>query len=111
MLRKLGKTVREKLDHVESRLSSRESASTDQPGSNLVSRRGGTHLPSADFPTQADFFRFRKQRGVNLGASPGFPIRYDSHLNCFQAHGLCWRSGLQIARFGKLALRVKVIST
>ena len=76
MLRKLGKTVREKLDHIESRLSSQEGSSTDQPGSHFFSRHGeGNFLPTADFPTQADFFRFRKQRGVNLGALYVSPIR------------------------------------
>jgi len=73
-MRKFGKTVREKLDRIESRLS-RESASTDQPGSHFPSRDGGSHLPPGDFPTEADFFRFRKQRGVNLGALYGSPIR------------------------------------
>jgi len=75
MLRKLGKTVREKLDHIESRLSSQESSSADQPGSLFFSRDGGFIPPAADFPTRADLFRFRKQRGVNLGALYGFPIR------------------------------------
>jgi len=76
MLRKFGKTVREKLDHIESRLPSQESSSTDQPGTQLSYRDGGDILPPAtDFPTGADFFRFRKQRGVNLGALYGIPIR------------------------------------
>jgi len=73
MLRKFGKTVREKLDHIESR--------ADQPGPHSSSRHGGGHHPTpGDFPTQGDFFKFRKQRGVNLGASPTFPIRCDSYL-------------------------------
>jgi len=78
MLRKFGKTVREKLDHIESRLPSQESSSTGQPGTQLSSYRdGGDSIlpPAADFPTRADFFRFRKQRGVNLGALYGIPIR------------------------------------
>ena len=79
MLRKFGKSVREKLDHIESRLSSQdsqESSSADPPGSHFLSRDGGGFLPpAADFPTRADFFRFRKQRGVNLGALYGIPIR------------------------------------
>lgn len=71
MLRKFGKTIREKLDHTESRLSS-----ADQPGSHFSARHGGGGLlPTADFPTKVDFFRFRKQRGVNLGAVYAFPIR------------------------------------
>lgn len=77
MLRKFGKTVREKLDHIESRFSTQESSSVDQPGSHLFSRHGGGHIPpAADFPTQEDFFRFRKQRGVNLGAlyAPSYQI-------------------------------------
>ena len=74
MLRDLGKTVRDKLDHIESRLSSRDGGSVEQPGSHLSSRHGGENQP-ADFPTQADFFKFRKQRGVNLGALYVSPIR------------------------------------
>ena len=73
MLRKFGKTVRGKLDHIESR--------ADKPGPQSSSRHGGNELPTpGDFPTQGDFFKFRKQRGVNLGASPTFPIRCDSYL-------------------------------
>ena len=69
MLRKFGKTVRETLGHIESRLSPQEGSSVGQPGSHSFSRHGGKNLPpTADFPTQEDFFRFRKQRGVNLGA-------------------------------------------
>ena len=68
MLRKFGKSVRGKLDHIESRVSSQDDASADQPGSHISSWDGGLPLHSADFPTQADFFRFRKQRGVNFGA-------------------------------------------
>lgn len=76
MLHKLGKTVRDKLDHIESRLSSQERPGADQPGSHFSPRHGGGYLPpAADFPTQADFFMFRKQRGVNLGALYVFPIR------------------------------------
>jgi hypothetical protein len=84
MLRKLRKTVREKLDHVDSRLSSpQDDASVGQPGSHIVSRDGGGLQP-ADFPTQTDFFKFRKQ---------------------------CWNAGLQIAPFGKLTHPGKVTST
>lgn len=76
MLRKFGKTVREKLDHVEPRMSSlQDGASMDQPRSHIFSRDGGGGLQSADFPTQGDFFKFRKQRGVNLGAVYAVPIR------------------------------------
>ena len=75
MLHKLGNTVRGKLDHIQSRLSSQDGASADQPGSHISSRDGGVPLHSADFPTQADFFRFRKQRGVNFGALYSVPIR------------------------------------
>ena len=102
MLRRLGKTVREKLDHVESHFSSQGSPSVDQPGSHFPSRDGGGLQP-ADFPTKADFFKFRKQRGVNLGALYVVPIRWDLNAsNLSQARGLCWRNGLQIAHFGKL---------
>ena len=113
MLRKFGKTVREKLDHIESRMTFQENASADQPGSHFSSRHGGSEPPTpGDFPTQGDLFKFRKQRGVNLGASPTLPIRFDRLVsNCFQARGLCWRGGLQIVRFGKLIRRGKVIST
>lgn len=76
MLRKLGKTVREKLDHVESRFSSQDGASVDQPGSHISSRDGRGRLHPADFPTQVDFFKFRKQRGVNFGAVYTVPIRW-----------------------------------
>jgi hypothetical protein len=112
MLRKLRKTVREKLDHVDSRLSSpQDDASVGQPGSHIVSRDGGGLQP-ADFPTQTDFFKFRKQRGVNLGALYAVPIRKDFNAtNLFQAPGLCWNAGLQIARFGKLTHPGKVTST
>ena len=105
MLRKFGKTVRGKLDQIESR--------AGQPGPYSSSRHGGSEPPTpGDFPTQGDLFKFRKQRGVNLGASPTLPIRFDRLVsNCFQARGLCWRGGLQIVRFGKLIRRGKVIST
>jgi len=110
MLRKLGKTVREKLDHVDSRFSSQGSPSADQPGSHFPSRDGGALLP-ADFPTKADFFRFRKQRGVNLGALYVVPIRWGFNAaNLSQARGLCWRGGLQIAHFGKPTHPGKVTS-
>ena len=75
MLRKLGKSVRGKLDHIEPRLFSQDGASADQPGSHISSRSGGSRFHPADFPTRADFFKFRKQRGVNLGALYTVPIR------------------------------------
>ena len=104
MLRKFGKTVREKLDHIESR--------ADQPGPHSSSRDGGNNSPTpGDFPTQGDFLKFRKQRGVNLGCVAYLPYQMRLVSNCFQARGLCWRGGLQIIRFGKLTRRGKVIST
>lgn len=75
MLHKLKKTIDEKLDHIESRFSSQDGASADQPGSHISSRDGGRRFHPADFPTQADFFKFRKQRGVNFGALYTVPIR------------------------------------
>ena len=75
MLRKFGKTVREKLDHIESPLSSQHGGSADSSGSHTSSRDGGGRLPiPADFPRQPDFFKFRKQRGVNFGALYTVPI-------------------------------------
>lgn len=75
MLRKFGKTVHEKLDRIESCFTSQDGAAAGQPGSHFSSRDGGGRLHPADFPTQADFFKFRKQRGVNLGALYTVPIR------------------------------------
>ena len=74
MLRKFGNTVREKLDHIESHFPARDGTSAGQSGSHIFSRDGGGHRLT-DFPTEADFFRFRKQRGVNLGALYTVPIR------------------------------------
>ena len=102
LARGLGKNAREKLDHIQSRFSSQGGTSAeDQPGTHISSRDGGGSLPPADFPTQADFFKFRKQRGVNFGALYIVPVPINPS-NFFQARGLCWRAGLQIAHFGKL---------
>lgn len=74
MLRRFGKPDREELGHIESR--------ANEPGPHFASRDGENQPPPGDFPTQGDFFRFRKQRGVNLGASESsaFPIRCESYL-------------------------------